>query len=173
MKSGKSKPTSLQLTGDRASVPVLLAGHLLPGPPGHQERCKWSRCLAPGKGLGESNLEDRLVLRDPVTSIHPHEEADSLRKAGCLQATVLRLICMSESLEDAETVQAQTILDQQSYSLQGGMLASVCGCPQAAGVFRDCCSQVSFGEGLARWHSTSLLSKDINFYRKTMKTVFL
>lgn len=64
-------------------------------------KCKRSRCLAPGKRLGESNLEDEAGLRDPGTSIHPHEEVDSLRKEGCLQATLLRLICMSESLEDA------------------------------------------------------------------------
>ena len=94
--------TSLQLTRDRAGMPGLLArAPRLPGAPGHQEKCKWSCCLAPGKRLGESNLEDEAGLRDLGTSIHPHEEVDSLRKAGCLQATVLRLNCMSESLEDA------------------------------------------------------------------------
>lgn len=87
--------------GQSQDASAAARGTLLPGAPGHQEKCKWPRCLAPGKGLGERNLEDEAGLRDPGTSIYPHEEVDSLRKAGWLQTMVLRLICMSESLEDA------------------------------------------------------------------------
>lgn len=63
---------SLQLTRETARTPTPLArAPLLPGAPGDQGKSKGSCCPAPGKDLGESNLEEEAGLSAPGTSIHP------------------------------------------------------------------------------------------------------
>ena len=176
LKSGKSKQPASSWQGTEPGCLCCCPGHpCYQGLQGTKKNANGPAAWHQGKVWERATWRMRLVWEIRAPPIIPMKKLTPWEKQAAFKPWFLDSSACQNPWRMLWNIQSPShILDQLNYSLQGEMLASVCGCPQAADVFRDCCSQVSFRGGVAHWHSTtSLLSKDINFYRKTMKTVFL